>query len=153
VIALAKPRLERLRMGVKRREGRKAKQRRKKQGRQTATPRLVAMRSQRKVVCGMGCLLGCNRLLATSHYRLKSLLLVEPMGNKRHAHIRQMRRHLDQRPASSGAAGHVARASLASMALPCGSPPIEMAPTHRQRSLQVGALVEPCSGRARRLFV
>ena len=101
----------------------------------------------------MGALLGCHRLLETSHDRLKGLLLVEPMGQKMHAHRRQMRRHLDQGPASGGAAGHVARASLAAIALPCGAPPIEMAHAHRQRSLHVGDLVKQCPGRALRIFV
>ena len=153
VIALAKQRLERLLMGVKRREGLNAKQRRKKQGRKTATQRLVAMMQQSKVVFWMGLLMSFNRLLETSHYQLKGLLLVEPMGKKMHAHIRQMRRNLDQRTASSGAACPVARASLASIALPCGSQPIEMAHAHRQCSLHVGDLVEQCPGRALRIFV
>jgi hypothetical protein len=64
-----------------------------------------------------------------------------------------MRRNLDQRTASGGAACHVARASLASIALPCGSQPIEMAHAHRKRSLHVGDLVEQCPGRALRIFV
>jgi hypothetical protein len=97
--------------------------------------------------------MGFNRLLETSHDRRKGLLLVEPMGKKMHAHIRQMRRNLDQRTASGSAACHVARTSLASIALPCGAQPIEMAHAHRKRSLHVGDLVEQCSGRALRIFV
>jgi hypothetical protein len=96
--------------------------------------------------------MGCNRLLETSHYRLKGLLLVEPMGKKMHTHIRQMRRNLDQGAASGGAACHVARASLAAIALPGDSQPIEMAHAHRQRSLHVGDLVKQCPGRAPRIF-
>ena len=46
--------------------------------------------------------MGFNRLLETSHYRLKGLLLVEPMGKKMYAHIRQMRRNLDQCPPAAG---------------------------------------------------
>ena len=153
VIAPAKQRLERMLVGIKRGEALDAKQGRKKQGLKTATQRLVAMMQQSKVVCWMCALMGLNRLLETGHYRLKGLLLVEPMGKKMHAHIRQMRRDLDQRTASGGAACRVARASLASIALPCGSQPIEMAHAHRQRSLHVGDLVEQCPGRALRIFV
>src|SRR5215813_12349988 len=56
-----------------------AKQGRKKQGLKTATQRLVAMMQQSKVVFWMCALMGFNRLLETSHYRLTGLLLVEPM--------------------------------------------------------------------------
>jgi hypothetical protein len=101
----------------------------------------------------MCALLGCHRLRETSHYRLKGLLLVEPMGHKMPPHLRQMRRNLDQRTASSSAACHVARASLASRARPCGSQPMEMAHAHRQRSLPMGNLVEQGPGRALRSFV
>jgi hypothetical protein len=153
VIAAAQQRLERLLMGIKRREALNAKQGRKKQSLKTATQRLVAMMQQSKVVFWMCALMGLNRLLETRHYLLKGLLLVEPMGKKMYAHIRQMRRHLDQRTASGGAACHVARASLGPIALPCGSQPIEMAHAHRKRSLHVGDLVEQGPGRALRIFM
>jgi hypothetical protein len=140
-------------VGIKRREVLDAQQGRKKQSRKAATQRLVAMMQQGKVVCGMGALIGLNRLLETGHYWLKGLLLGEPMGKKMHAHTRQMRRNLDQCTASGCAAGCVARASLMPIALPCGAQPIEMAYAHPHRSLHVDDLVEQCPGRARRVFV
>ena len=57
----------------------------KKQGLEAATQRLVAMRQPGKVVCGMGVLMGRNRLRETGSHGLKGLRLSEPMGKKMHA--------------------------------------------------------------------
>src|SRR5215813_423648 len=111
------------------------------------------MMQQSKVVFWIGSLMGLNRLLETGYHRLKGLLLVEPMGKQMHAHTRQMRRDLDQRTTSGGAACRVARASLGPIALPCSSQPIEMAHAHRNHSLPVGDLIEQYPGRALRVFV
>src|SRR5215510_9936803 len=102
------------------------------------------MRQQGKVVGWLCALMSLNRLLEPGHHRPTGILLIEPMGKKMHAHTRQMRRDLDQRPACGGAAGRVPRASLAPIALPCGSQPMEMAHAHRHRYLHVDDLVEQC---------
>ena len=108
---------------------------------------------QSKVVFWMCALMGLNRLLEAGYHRLKGLLLVEPMGKKMHTHIRQMRRDVDQRTASGGAACRVAGASLRPITLPCSSQPMKMAHAHRNRSLHVGDRVKQDPGRALRVFV
>ena len=85
VIAPAKPRLERMRRGITRGEALDAPQGGKTQGLEAATQRLVAMRQPGKVVCGMGVLMGRNRLRETGSHGLKGLRLSEPMGKKMHA--------------------------------------------------------------------
>src|SRR5919108_940305 len=100
------------------------------------------MMQQSKVVFWMCALMGLNRLLEMGYHRLKGLLLGEPMGEKMHTHTRQMRRDVDQRTASGGAACRVGRAALGPITLPCSSPPIKMAHAHRHRSLHVSDLVE-----------
>jgi hypothetical protein len=148
VRALAQQRLERRRMGRPGGEGLDAQQGRNKAGPTAATYRLGALRPQSPGVCWLGALMGRKRLREAGSHRLKGLLLGAPMGQKRPTHTRQMRRDGDQRPARGGAACRVARASLGPMTLPWRAQPMQMAPAHRHRSLQVGDLVEQDPGRA-----
>ena len=85
LIAPAKPRLERMLVGIKRAEAVDTPQGGKKQRLKAAQKRLLAVMQQGKVLGRMRRLIGLYRLRELRHHRVKGMLLVEPMGQHMHA--------------------------------------------------------------------
>jgi len=108
-----------------------------------------------KVVIGMRVLIGSDRLLELRHHRVKSPLLIEPMGTEMHPDRRQTGLELDD----LGSGGRrpsrrlVTRTALGSIELPPTPQAIEMAHTDVKGSMSLGDLVEQKSARALRVVV
>src|SRR6266705_1026073 len=155
MIAPAQQRWEWRLVGIEPGEAVDTQQGRKKQCLEAAQKRLLAVMQQGQVVVWMRELIGLDRLLELSHHWTKGLLLVEPMGKQMHAHKREMGRD----PVDRCDRGHrlmacrLLRAALGTIEPPYSPPPVEMANTHRNRSLPVGDLVEEHPTRARRVLV
>src|SRR5215471_20801918 len=98
----------------------------------------------------MRALMGLYGLCELGHNRAKGIVLVEPMGKEMHPHKRQAGRYLHDGciRGHRRTVWHLARAPFAPAERPCGSQSIEMADTHRHRSLRLGHPVEEDSARA-----
>jgi hypothetical protein len=113
------------------------------------------MMQQRKVIVGMGTLMGFNGLSELGHNRAKGLVLVEPMGQEMHAHKRQTGPEADDRCSrdSRPRVWRLTRTSLATIELPLHPPPVELAQADRNRSLPPRGLVEQQPARALRVLL
>jgi hypothetical protein len=155
LISLAQQRVERMRVGIERRESVDAKQGRKKQRLKAASQCLLSMMHQGAVVVWMRSRMRRYRLLELDHNRAKEIVLVEPLGKKMHPHTRETGGDVDdlctrgRRRVACGSAW----AALTTIEMPCGPPPIEMADAHRHRSLPLGDLVEQHPARALRVLM
>ena len=85
-------------MGIERGESVDATQRRKKQRLTAAPKRRLAMMQQGKVVARMRGFMRLSHLRELGHNRAKGRVLVEPMGQQRHADKGQTGRNLDEMP-------------------------------------------------------
>ena len=85
-------------VGIERRQGLHPQQGRKKQRLEATTQRLRAVMHQGKVVVGMLRAIGVNRLLQQGSDCAHTPVLLPPHGAYVHAHKRQRRCDMDERP-------------------------------------------------------
>jgi hypothetical protein len=110
---------------------------------------------QGKVLASMPVRMGLDRLSDPSHNRVKDIVLVEPTGKQMHTYKRQMRRDVDNRGARGNRlmAFNLTRATLAPIAPPPGTPPVDMAKAYPNRSLPLCGLIKKHPAWARRFLL